>query len=88
MIHKMNLWNNSFIAIKEVRKTIEMRLNDNKRKKSKQVILLNLLIRSNLLAIFFLRFEQFYRFYMFLTLTVFPLFYNINSKITLGEKYI
>ena len=33
MIHKMNLWNNSFIAIKEVRKTIEMRLNDDKRRK-------------------------------------------------------
>ena len=34
VIHKMNLWNNSFIAIKEVRKTIEMRLNDNKRRKN------------------------------------------------------
>ena len=33
MIHKMNLWNDSFIAIKEGWKTIEMRLNDDKRRK-------------------------------------------------------
>ena len=31
----MNLWNDSFIAIKEVRKTIEMRLNDEKRSQIK-----------------------------------------------------
>ena len=35
MIHKMNLWNDSFIAIKEGWKTIEMRLNDEKRSKIK-----------------------------------------------------
>lgn len=33
IIHKMNLWNDSFIAIKEGGKTIEMRLNDDKRRK-------------------------------------------------------
>ena len=33
MIHKMDLWNDSFIAIKEGWKTIEMRLNDDKRRK-------------------------------------------------------
>ena len=44
MIHKMNLWNDSFIAIKEGWKTIEMRQNDDKRRKFKQVILLSLLI--------------------------------------------
>lgn len=33
MIHKMNLWNNSFIVIKEGWKIIEMRLNDDKRRK-------------------------------------------------------
>ena len=31
MIHQMNLWNDSFQAIKEGWKTIEMRLNDEKR---------------------------------------------------------
>lgn len=31
MIHKMNLWDDSFEAIKEGWKTIEMRLNDEKR---------------------------------------------------------
>ena len=31
MIHKMNLWNDSFEAIKDGWKTIEMRLNDEKR---------------------------------------------------------
>lgn len=31
MEHKMNLWNDSFIAIKDGWKTIEMRLNDEKR---------------------------------------------------------
>ena len=31
MIHKMNLWNDSFKAIKDGWKTIEMRLNDEKR---------------------------------------------------------
>ena len=31
MIHYMNLWEDSFCAIKEGRKTIEMRLNDEKR---------------------------------------------------------
>lgn len=31
MIHRMNLWNDSFEAIKEGWKTIEMRLNDKKR---------------------------------------------------------
>lgn len=32
MIHTMNLWNDSFAAIKSGSKTIEMRLNDPKRK--------------------------------------------------------
>lgn len=31
MIHKMNLWNDSFLAIKNKTKTIEMRLCDEKR---------------------------------------------------------
>ena len=31
MIHQMNLWDDSFQAIKEGWKTIEMRLNDEKR---------------------------------------------------------
>lgn len=35
MIHEMNLWNDSFQAIKEGRKTVEMRLNDEKRSKIK-----------------------------------------------------
>ena len=35
IMHKMNLWNDSFIAIKEGWKTIEMRLNDEKRSKIK-----------------------------------------------------
>ena len=35
MIHKMNLWNDSFEAIKGGWKTIEMRLNDEKRIKIK-----------------------------------------------------
>ena len=35
MIHKMNLWNDSFISIKNKTKTIEMRLNDEKRSKIK-----------------------------------------------------
>ena len=33
IIHKMNLWNDYFIAIKEGQKTIEMRLNDDKSRK-------------------------------------------------------
>ena len=32
MIHKMNLWNDSFNKIKDKTKTIEMRLYDEKRK--------------------------------------------------------
>lgn len=35
MKHKMNLWNDSFEAIKDGWKTIEMRLNDEKRSKIK-----------------------------------------------------
>lgn len=31
MIHKMKLWNDSFIAIKSGSKTIEIRLNDEKK---------------------------------------------------------
>lgn len=31
MVHKMNLWNDSFISIKSGVKTVEMRLNDEKR---------------------------------------------------------
>ena len=34
-VHKMNLWNDSFISIKNKTKTIEMRLNDEKRSKIK-----------------------------------------------------
>ena len=32
MNHRMNLWNNSFLAIQSGSKTVEMRLNDDKRK--------------------------------------------------------
>lgn len=35
IIHKMNLWNDSFNSIKNKNKTIEMRLNDEKRSKIK-----------------------------------------------------
>ena len=31
MIHRMNLWNDSFLSIKNGTKTVEMRLNDEKR---------------------------------------------------------
>lgn len=36
IMHKMNLWNDSFEAIKDGWKTIEMRLNDEKRSKIKR----------------------------------------------------
>ena len=31
MIHRMNLWNDSFLSMQSGRKTVEMRLNDEKR---------------------------------------------------------
>ena len=46
MIHKMNLWNDSFEAMKDGWKTIEMRLNDEKRSLIKVNDVIELLIQK------------------------------------------
>lgn len=51
MLHHMNLWNDSFLAIKSGKKKVEMRLNDEKRKDVKPgdiIIFTNTLTKEEL----------------------------------------
>ncbi|WP_167957031.1 ASCH domain-containing protein [Anaerosporobacter faecicola] len=47
MVHKMNLWHDSFEKIKEKTKTIEMRLNDVKRSRIKKGDMIEFIDTSN-----------------------------------------
>ena len=79
MIHRMKLWNDSFVAIKSGSKTIEMRLNDEKRKliKPKDYIeFTNTSTNEKILCVVI----DIYRYYNFEEL------YENHNKTSLGYK--
>ena len=79
MIFKMNLWNDSFIAIKNGSKTIEMRLNDEKRRQIKENDILeftNTKTREKLTCLVL----KIYHYKTFFEL------YKNHSKISIGYK--
>lgn len=79
VVHQMKLWNDSFVAIKNKTKTIEMRLNDEKRSKIKVGDIIEF-VNTTTLEILKVKVDKIYKYDNFEQL------YEKHDKISVGYK--